>query len=88
MQKYPFLKVDVLRNQNTVLQERLNQEFRANGVQADVVESSLWHAAEKRNPPQLEALRRHHFHVVDKGAIRRYGDARADIFRAKESSGP
>ena len=38
--KYPFLTVDVLRSQNTQIQQRLVEEFRANNVLADVVESS------------------------------------------------
>ncbi len=38
--KYPFLKVDAVRGQNTEIQARLREEFRANNVQADVVESS------------------------------------------------
>jgi iron(III) transport system substrate-binding protein len=38
--KYPFIKVDAIRGQNTEIQQRLREEFRANTVQADVVESS------------------------------------------------
>jgi iron(III) transport system substrate-binding protein len=38
--KYPFLKVDVLRAMNVQIQQRLTEEFRANNVLADVVESS------------------------------------------------
>jgi iron(III) transport system substrate-binding protein len=38
--KYPFLKVDVLRAMNVQIQQRLSEEFRANNVLADVVESS------------------------------------------------
>jgi len=38
--KYPFIKVDAVRGQNTEIQQRLREEFRANTVLADVVESS------------------------------------------------
>jgi iron(III) transport system substrate-binding protein len=38
--KYPFIKVDAVRGQNTEIQQRLREEFRANSVKVDVVESS------------------------------------------------
>ncbi len=38
--KYPFLKVNVLRAQNTAIQKRVGEELAANKLQADVIESS------------------------------------------------